>query len=419
MKDWKKMYRAPIGALALWAVLVAGGCDSLLDVSLPGQLLEEDLDSPGLAETLVISVESQFECTMGAYAMATSLWSGDWFYVGNTRTQHQTALRSAAYITFDGSPCSSTNPPGIWLPVNESRVLANNVAEILRGFTDAEVQNRSRGIAVAEVFSGYSYLLAGEGMCELAFDNGPLVTREQAWEEAREHFTAALTALTGLTDTESRSLANLSRVGRARASLNLGDDAGVLSDAGAVEQGFVRNATTSTATDRRENRIYQISTEANSVSVHPSYQNLTVDGVPDPRVRTFATGQTGFDGVTPVVRQLKYTALDSPIPFASWREAQLMIAEVQGGQTAVGIINALRATHDLPQFNSNDNAVIAAQVREERRRELWLTGHRLGDMLRWGEPFLTGQDPRGDSYGPFTCGFPLPDQERINNPNLN
>jgi hypothetical protein len=104
-----------------------------------------------------------------------------------------------------------------------------------------------------------------------------------------------------------------------------------------------------------------------------------------------------------------------------------MIAEAQGGQTAVDVINTLRATvgtlpwvtglHNLPQFSSTDPAVIEATLHEERRRELWLHGTRLGDMLRWGEPFQQGNDHRGRAFFDNTC-MPLPDLERFGNPNI-
>ncbi len=71
----------------------------------------------------------------------------------------------------------------------------------------------------------------------------------------------------------------------------------------------------------------------------------------------------------------------------------------------------------LPQFVSSDPAEIRAQVEEERRRELWLQGHRLGDMLRWGTPFPTGLDQRGRQYGSNTC-IPIPDPELNANPNF-
>jgi hypothetical protein len=56
-------------------------------------------------------------------------------------------------------------------------------------------------------------------------------------------------------------------------------------------------------------------------------------------------------------------------------------------------------------------------VLEERRRQLFLEGHRLNDMLRHDLPFPTGENHKGQAWGPITC-MPLPDQERLNNPNI-
>ena len=61
---------------------------------------------------------------------------------------------------------------------------------------------------------------------------------------------------------------------------------------------------------------------------------------------------------------------------------------------------------------------IMEHVYEERRRELFIEGHRLNDMLRLGIPFPSGADPFNDRrYGDTTC-FPLPDVEKENNENI-
>jgi hypothetical protein len=101
-------------------------------------------------------------------------------------------------------------------------------------------------------------------------------------------------------------------------------------------------------------------------------------------------------------------------------EAQLIIAEVEGGQSAVGIINSLRDRVGLPRFASTDPAAIRNEVIAERRRELWLEGQRFYDINRFqlpltpapGTPFV-----RGGTYGNTRC-LPLPDVERFNNPNI-
>ena len=113
-----------------------------------------------------------------------------------------------------------------------------------------------------------------------------------------------------------------------------------------------------------------------------------------------------------------------PIPIARWEEAQLIIAEVAGGATALAIIDALHAQAGLPSFSGTNPT--ATQITdhimlEERRRELFLESHHLYDMRRFDLPFLppagTPYPDKGGFYGTATC-FPLPDVERDNNPNL-
>lgn len=215
----------------------------------------------------------------------------------------------------------------------------------------------------------------------------------------------------------NHAILNMARVGRARARLNLGKGAEAAADARLVPEGFVHNATFSDVAARRRNSMSVTTHEQLNWSVHFAYHNLEVDGVPDPRVQLLDHQRLGMDAMTPQWSPMKYSSRSSPIPIARWEEAQLIIAEVEGGQTAVEIINGLRAKRGLPLFASTDPAEIAAQVVEERRRELFLEGHRLNDMIRLGIPFPTGATHKGQPYGDATC-VPLPDHERFNNPNI-
>jgi hypothetical protein len=151
--------------------------------------------------------------------------------------------------------------------------------------------------------------------------------------------------------------------------------------------------------------------------VAPEYRGLTVDGQADTRVVATLSPLRGQDNVSPLWLQSKYTALNSSRVLAGWKEAQLIIAEARGGSDAVTAINLLRTAASLPAFSSNDPAEIQAQVIEERRRELFLDGHRLGDMLRLDLPFRTGLTNKGEPYGTITC-IPLPATERRVNPHL-
>ena len=123
--------------------------------------------------------------------------------------------------------------------------------------------------------------------------------------------------------------------------------------------------------------------------------------------------------------QNKYKALDTSIPLATAREAQLILAEAQGGQAALDIINAFHTAAGLPAFaGGTDQEIMDHLIREERRRELFLESHHMGDMRRYNLPFLPAAGTRYDggaysgNYGDTTC-LPLPQSERRSNPNLN
>ena len=210
-------------------------------------------------------------------------------------------------------------------------------------------------------------------------------------------------------------------------------------DASLVTEGFIRYAETDESTNRRENRMFtRINLGRDVTTIHTDYLNLMVDGVPDPRVPLTHVGLgASFDNVTDMWHQDKYTDYDTFVPFSTWREAQLMIAEFSGGATAVAIINELRSNNaglaseldgsawPLPVYDGagKTDAEIFADTWEERRRELFAQGTIVGDVLRLDIPgvetddFDTGFNQRGNAYGPHTC-YPLPDFETEGNRNL-
>ena len=69
-------------------------------------------------------------------------------------------------------------------------------------------------------------------------------------------------------------------------------------------------------------------------------------------------------------------------------------------------------------------ADLMAELRDQRGRDMYLGGFRLGDLRRWknqgaGDFFPSGTHPTTEwgSYGDATC-FPLPLEEYEGNPNL-
>jgi hypothetical protein len=145
-------------------------------------------------------------------------------------------------------------------------------------------------------------------------------------------------------------------------------------------------------------------------SVAPEFRGLTVGATPDPRVPVVNANRNGQDALTPLWTQQKYKTVDAPIPMATWDEAQLIIAEAEGGQSAVDAINRIRTKYNLPQYAGGTAAQITAQIMDERRRTLFLDGHSIGDHLRNNIPFATGFNQKGVAYGTLTC-LPLPRTE--------
>ena len=149
-------------------------------------------------------------------------------------------------------------------------------------------------------------------------------------------------------------------------------------------------------------------------------------GTPDPRVHVVDQGRTAAsDDLTPLWTQQKYPVQDSPMPIARYAEAQLIMAEAAGGQTAVDIINELHAAAGLPAFPGGNDAEIREQLIEERNRELFLEGQHFYTKIRLNLPFTPatgvvfqeGSGPKGGFYGGTTC-LPLPLLEKNNNPNI-
>ncbi len=415
-KTFPAMLRAS-GSAVLLAVSIAG-CDvsSLLDVSDPSRLLSENVEVPEQADALMNGLEADFLCAHGAFMVIQAAFSdefedhsasGDVWTLDRRRPQN--------VDNWGDNDCTSL-VPSVYLPAGRSRWVADNLVTLLGGWTDAEVANRGERIARAYLYAGFSASMIGMTNCTAALDVGPELTQADMFAEAETRFTAALTG--GGSDITSAA-----RVGRARVRLYMGNTAGALTDAQAVPAGFVMNLSPSNSTTRLYNRIWEKNLFANSQGVPPWTRNLLTGGVPDPRMASSDTGENTGWGPGNVWSQVKFIEASTPVPIARYAEAQLIIAEITGGATAVAVINALRGPLGLPVFASAIEADIQAEVVAERRRELFLEGFRMYDIRRLGLPFVpaigTAYQPgvKGGTYGDQTC-IPIPVIETFNNPNF-
>ena len=408
--------RVQHGTLLVLLTLAARGC---LEVQSPLQVPAEDLNDPKKAPVLALSVQADFECAFANYAAITAALT-DEFATAAPPANSQIDARSPR-VLGDGqnTGCNDVTLNGAsnqwYVPLQTARLQAEENYRRILGFADSLVAappGKPALLATVAAYGGYVYTLFAEGACSTSFDLQAPMLPPAVFAIAEQRFTTADSLAQLVSSTALRSeLRNFVHVGRARARLGLGSLDSAAADARFVTTTtYARNATFTTGIPRRQNQVWV--RNQGLATVDPRFRGLQIGGVDDPRVPARDAGFNGTDGLTRIWSTGKYTTDASPIPLATWDEAQLIIAEAEGGQSAVQRINALRLKYSLPQFASTDPDTIMAEVREERRRTLFVQGHRLNDMLRFGIPFDTGP-----GYGNVRC-LPMPSIESENNPNV-
>jgi hypothetical protein len=417
-------------AIVLVTLVVAAGltaaCDTnrLLDVTTPSQVPVEILDQPGNATLMINSMVGDYQCALGAAVVVEGLISGEMNDAQLGAAQWDYARRTANSQTngiYGTSGCIGPQSIGIYLPLSTARFDADHAIANLTKWTDAEVPNRVALLAVADLYSGFSYAMLGMSMCEAAFDNGAAVNQKGMFALAEQRFTDAI-ANAQASNSDSVKFAAL--VGRARVRLFQGNTAGALADALQVPEGFVMYASNSGTSTRLYNRVYAVTKHYGDYSIPSWSQNMTTEnGEIDPRSATALAGtRSANNNQTIIYYPLKYPGDDAPMPMARYEEAQLIIAEIQGGAQAVSIINAMRADAGLlPYTGPIDAASIRNLVISERQRVLFLEGFHNYDIERFNIPFNppVGENfpVGGGTYSNTTC-LPLPDIEKNNNPSL-
>lgn len=421
MQELKSEWPTRISRAAIFAgilLIPMTGCDRLLDVTIPGQIAESELDNPALAATMVAGALGEFECAFNRMVISTGILTGEYITSGIFIGLNSWGWRGDVEIRSNAGSCPDSRTTanyGFYTPLQTARFLADDTFRRIGEFSDAEVPGKTKMQAQLATYSGYGHILLGEAFCEMAIDQGPLMTRDEVFAIAVERFTAGIERAQAAQDVD---LHNLALLGRARARLNLGQGAEAATDAAQIPEGFVWYVENSAITPRRENRVWHYNHLNEFSSVGPDWRDLEVDGVPDPRVPVVYTGDFGSDGITPQWNQLKFTSPSSPIRLASWHEAQLIIAEGRGGQEAIDAMNRVRSSYDLPHLDPNEIDDILEAVLEERRREFFSEGgHRHNDMIRHNIPFPSGFNHKNQILQDYDC-MPLPDVERLNNPNI-
>lgn len=449
----------------LGLVFVAGGvaaCDGLLDVELPGQIVEEELLQPAQAPLLVNSAIADIECAYSEFTASSAAGYDDvmlrvtgwWGGAHEFATEPNTNDCNTAETAF-----------GWWSPLQAGRFEAERAYEMISEWSADEIPgDREQLLAQAAIYAGVAYGILGEHFCEVAVEEGALMSPDETLGEAERWVTSALehVGATGdftIPNGVSASAEQMARLLRARIRLARGDIGGAAEDASQISAGFKAYATRDGGGERtRWNRVFNAHNQSGWGTVmgpidwwsgpgdwpdeipFTGYRHLGIlpDGraisddrfpittsdeasaLPDARVPVFESGE--FNAF-PAWKQGKYASLEDDIPIVNWEEAWLILAEIEGGQAAIDRVNEIRVAHDLPlvaYVDPGDTGQIEDMIIEERRRSLFLEGGRFWATKLRKELWF----PRGVGTTPFPYAYQpgvrmvMPEDEYDLNPNF-
>ena len=414
-----------MAAFTLAAVVAGCSTSRLLDVQAPNNVPATLFDEPAQAALMVNSAIGDFECAFGSFITATGTATDELQDATVTAANWQLDRRDDGFTSGSYGTGACTSNQGIYTPLSTARWEADRAIERLVKWTDAEVLNRQSLLAQANLYAGFSYALMGMAMCQAAFDEGAPIDQKGMFTLAETRFTDAITAATTANQTAIRQAATL---GRARMRLFLRNNSGAITDAQTIPANFVFNAASDATNSRRYNKVFAAINTGGSITVEPVSRALrTENNEADPRAATTTLTTRASDGVSTIVIPTKYNAATQdagraiPFPIARYAEAQLIIAEAQGGANAVTIINTMRTAATLrPYTGATDAASITRLIASERQRVLFVEGFRAFDIQRFNLDLTPapGSTYRfGGVYGNTVC-LPLPDVERFANPNV-
>jgi hypothetical protein len=459
MTNISRKLRLSCAAGIVATVLIAtGACNDYLKVTNPSAVDVSKLGDSTDANLLVTGAIGEFQAMIGNTAL----------YGGILTDESNSAHANVSYNLLDQR--NLTNSLDLvsltYSPIQRARFDGDTVANRLIGYDGAAAATDVR-LARMLTFAAYSTVFLGETFCSAPIQGGTAQTPVQLFQAAQPKFDSALViaraaSAANINKATADSITNLALVGAARAALDLGDNAKAISYASQVSSGFVYKVYFSEGIPPSPvlpvNPYWngmgspQVSTAANGTSVSggfayasaalwvvvdSSFQNLNDPRVPTTptQVKTMSANYFAY-----VANQPKsfggYAAPSATLPggqamtpgasirIASYLEAQYIIAEANAGNAAtLAFVNAQRAANNQPVSTAASATDVLADLRDQRRREFYLDGHRLGDLRRYIALYTIDQFPKGivrnsggTPYGTAIC-FPIPISEINANPN--
>lgn len=415
----KQQIRRAVTRTVAASVLLVGAAacsDKFLAVTNPNVIDAATVDPTSGAATLANSAQQNFAVSVGWMSIYSAWFAGETNVSDTFPTRNEFGFRIV--VPENGSLLSD-----VWLPISRAAASAKIVLDLTLPAPTTNIN-----LARAATIRGFSVLLMATDFCTGSLSAGPELTTAQMLDTAIFWLGKGVDIGTANASSDGIALANAARVGRARAKLQKGDNAGATADAAATPAGFVYNIRYTDELSNRfrlSNLIYWHSYDRGSISVAPAFRVTN-----DPRI-TYNGKDAGTAQPQDVVpggwfQQTKFSGYATPMRLASKLEADYIAAEASGAApTMLTLINARRTANNQAEYaGATDNASVKTELYNQRGIEFYLEGRRLADFRR-SPASVSNITPAGAPYfkpgyantGTQTC-YPLPRQEIDNNPNF-
>ena len=426
-------------SFALAALALLSACKGMLDVSNPAAITEENLKADD--QTLIfmergiqngVRGEYPWMAAMGA-AFTDEAISGHGWQPWNAYDQRRVTPDNGAHSGFT------------YGLLQRARGTADALIPKMKEALGSRAANNVH-LANALAYAGYAYLLMGDHLCSAPVESmGRAVPSDSMYRMAVSRFTEASTiaAAAGATD-----IVNLAKVGLARAQLNLGKYSESIAAANAVPATYESWLHYTASASLGDWQIYSFfawwaGAKAGELDLaYPTGFNVQDKRIPfDTRLASLSDGRrqgyrpfqtASFSGWSPTAAGTMFDEVAS-LRFASGLEAQYMVAEASlaggaGGMSSAQIATFINLRRDAggltPYAGATTTDALRAELVEQRKRDFYLAGYRVGDLRRYKRLYGAAYDfwPKGlmpgltETYGTDEC-WPMDINELNGNPN--
>ena len=405
--------RTVVGTTLLLGVTACS--DEFLKVTNPNVIDASTVDPTSGAATLAASAQQNFAVALGWLSLYSGWFTNEVNVSDTFPTRNEFGFRTI-------SDLNGSLQTDVWAPISLAAASAKQVLDLTLPTPTTNIN-----LARAATYRGFSILMMATDFCSGTLSSGPELTTAQLLDTASFWFTAGVDIGRANGSADAVALANAALVGRARAKLQKGDNAGAATDAAAVPAGFsidMRYVDDPNSRTRSANRLFQFTFDRTAISVAPPFRTT------DSRIQFRGPGVTTltpFDAVPGgLFEQRKFGAYATPIRLASKLEADYIAAEATANVTQqLALINTRRAAGGVSAYaGATDAASVKTELFNQRAFDFYLEGKRLADFRRspastqyvtvTGQPYFK---PGYPGTGSQTC-TPIARAERDNKPNF-